>query len=90
VEERRATYERRRDRALVALEGIDARSEGTFFVWFRPPNGLPVDRLLMEHRVAVAPGEGFGAGGAGWARLSLAVPGEILDRGLERLRAAFA
>jgi aminotransferase len=90
VEERRATYERRRDRALVALEGIDARSEGTFFVWFRPPNGLTVDRLLMEHRVAVAPGEGFGARGAGWARLSLAVPDEILDRGLERLRAAFA
>jgi aminotransferase len=90
VEERRATYERRRDRALVALGGIDARSEGTFFVWFRPPNGLTVDRLLMEHRVAVAPGEGFGARGAGWARLSLAVPDQILDRGLDRLRAAFA
>jgi bifunctional pyridoxal-dependent enzyme with beta-cystathionase and maltose regulon repressor activities len=44
----------------------------------------------MEHRVGVAPGEGFGARGAGWARLSLAVPDEILDRGLERLRAAFA
>jgi aminotransferase len=90
VEERRATYERRRDRALAALEGIDAQSEGTFFVWFRLPSDLTVDRLLMEHRVAVAPGEGFGARGAGWARLSLAVPDEILDRGLERLRAAFA
>ena len=28
--------------------------------------------------------------GAGWARLSLAVTDETLDRGLERLRAAFA
>jgi aminotransferase len=46
--------------------------------------------LLAEHRVAVAPGEGFGARGAGWARLSLAVTDEILDRGLERLSAAFA
>jgi aminotransferase len=90
VEERRATYERRRDRVLAALEGIETQSEGTFFVWFRPPSGLTVDRLLMDHRVAVAPGEGFGARGAGWARLSLAVPDEILDRGLERLRAAFA
>jgi aminotransferase len=90
VEERRATYERRRDRALSALNGIDAQSDGTFFVWFRPPKGLTVDRLLMEHRVAVAPGEGFGARGAGWARLSLAVPDEILDHGLERLRAALA
>jgi aspartate/methionine/tyrosine aminotransferase len=89
VEERRATYERRRDRALAALEGIEARSEGTFFVWFRLPEEVTVDDLLVEHRVAVAPGEGFGARGAGWARLSLAVSDEILDRGLERLRAAF-
>jgi len=90
VEERRATYERRRDRALAALDGIEARSEGTFFVWFRLPDGVAVDDLLIEHRVAVAPGEGFGARGAGWARLSLAVSDEILERGLERLRAAFA
>ena len=89
VEARRATYERRRDRALAALEGIEAQSEGTFFVWFRLPDGVAVDDLLAEHRVAVAPGEGFGARGAGWARLSLAVSDEILDRGLDRLRAAF-
>jgi aminotransferase len=90
VEARRATYERRRDRVLVALDGIEAQSEGTFFVWFRLPDGLTVDRLLVEHRVAVAPGEGFGARGTGWARLSLAVSDEILDRGLDRLRVAFA
>ena len=90
VEERRATYERRRDRALASLEGIEARSEGTFFVWLKLPDGITVDDLLVEHRVALAPGEGFGARGAGWARLSLAVSDEILDQGLERLRAAFA
>jgi aminotransferase len=89
VEERRATYERRRDRALEALHGVDARSEGTFFVWFPLPDGVTVEGLLVEHRVAVAPGEGFGARGAGWARLSLAVTDETLDLGLERLRAAF-
>ena len=88
VDERRATYERRRDRALAALAGIEAQSEGTFFVWFRLPEGVTVDQLLVEHRVAVAPGEGFGARGAGWARVSLAVSDEILDRGLERLRGA--
>jgi len=88
VEERRATYERRRDRALAALEGIEARSEGTFFVWFRLPDGVTVERLLTEQRVALAPGEGFGRRGAGWARLSLAVADEQLDRGLERLRSA--
>lgn len=88
VEERRAAYEQRRNRALTALGGIDARSEGTFFVWFRLPEGLTAERLLEEHRLALAPGEGFGARGAGWARLSLAVPDEVLDRGLERLRDA--
>jgi aminotransferase len=85
VEARRATYERRRDRALAALDGLDARSEGTFFVWFRLPDGVSVERLLVERRVALAPGEGFGARGAGWARLSLAVTDETLELGLERL-----
>jgi len=89
VEERRATYERRRDRALDALGGLEARSEGTFFVWFRLPDGATVERILAEQRVALAPGEGFGARGAGWARLSLAVTDEVLEVGLERLRGAF-
>ena len=88
VEGRRAAYERRRDRAVAALDGIDAQSEGTFFVWFRLPDGVSVEQLLLEHRVAVAPGEGFGARGAGWARLSLAVADEALDLGLDRLKAA--
>src|SRR5437588_1360168 len=87
VEERRATYEGRRDRAPAALTGLDAQSEGTFFVWFRLHDTVSVERLLGEHRVAVAPGEGFGARGAGWARLSLAGTDETLDRGLDRLAA---
>jgi L-glutamine---4-(methylsulfanyl)-2-oxobutanoate aminotransferase len=86
VEERRATYERRRDRALAALGGVDTRSEGTFFVWFRLPAGVTAERILVEQRVAVAPGEGFGPRGAGWARLSLAVGDETLELGLARLR----
>jgi aspartate/methionine/tyrosine aminotransferase len=90
VGKRRATYERRRDSALSALGDIDARSEGTFFVWFKLPNDVTVESLLVEHRVVVAPGGGFGARGNGWARLSLAVSDETLGLGLERLRAAFA
>jgi aminotransferase len=86
VEGRRKLYEGRRDRALEALAGHDARSEGTFFVWFRLPDGLTAEQLLEEHRVAVAPGEGFGDRGRGWARLSLATNDDKLDLGLERLR----
>jgi aminotransferase len=90
VEERRATYEARRDRTLAALAAVEAQSEGTFFVWFRLPAETTVEQLLAEQRVAVAPGEGFGARGTGWARLSLAVTDDVLDVGLERLCNAFA
>ena len=67
-----------------------AVSEGTFFVWFRLPDGLTVEHLLDEHRVALAPGEGFGDRGKGFARLSLAVGDDVLDQGLQRIRAALA
>ncbi|HXV56233.1 MAG TPA: aminotransferase class I/II-fold pyridoxal phosphate-dependent enzyme [Gaiellaceae bacterium] len=84
VEERRALYERRRDRVAAALPG--SRSDSTFYVWWPLPEGLTAERILAETRVAVAPGEGFGAQGRGWARISLATPDERLDAGLERLR----
>jgi len=90
VEVRRATYERRRNRALEALSGRHARGEGTFFVWFKLPHGLTCEQLLEDHRVAVAPGEGFGDRGQGWARLSLATPDDKLDEGLARLGAALS
>ena len=88
VAERRDAYERRRDRVLEALAGTRVRApvcEGTFYVWIELPEEVTLERLLEEHRVAVAPGEGFGPSGEGWARLSLAVTDEQLERGLERL-----
>ena len=48
------------------------------------------ESLLTQHRVAVAPGEGFGPSGEGWIRLSLAVSDETLERGLERLAPVLA
>jgi aminotransferase len=88
VDARRDAYERRRDRVLDALAGTAVERpvcEGTFYVWIELPNGVTLEQLLERHRVAVAPGEGFGATGAGWARLSLAVTDEQLELGLERL-----
>jgi aminotransferase len=35
--------------------------------------------------VGVAPGEGFGARGAGWARMSLATPDDDLAEAADRL-----
>jgi L-glutamine---4-(methylsulfanyl)-2-oxobutanoate aminotransferase len=89
VHERRATYERRRDRLAAALPEPPV-CEGTFYVWLRLPGGLTAERLLVERRVAVAPGEGFGANGAGWVRLSLAVTDDTLEGGIERLAPALA
>ena len=89
VAQRVAAYERRRDTIAAALP-VPVTSEGTFFVWLQLPDGLTADRLLEEHRVAVAPGEGFGPSGAGWARLSLAVSDETIALGAERLAEAFA
>ena len=89
VEERRGTYEARRDRLAAALPEPPV-CEGTFYVWLRLPDGLTPERLLVERHVAVAPGEGFGPSGAGWARLSLAVTDETLARGIERLAPALA
>ena len=86
VAERTSAYERRCGLVADAL-GVPS-SEGTYYSWFRLPEGLTADRLLVEHRVAVAPGEGFGPSGAGYARLSVSVPDDVLEVGLGRLARA--
>ena len=85
VELRRHTYQRRRDVLVAARDDLVA-PEGTFYAWWKLPDGMTAERLLIEHRVAVAPGEGFGSRGAGWARLSLAIPDEDVAEAAERLR----
>jgi aspartate/methionine/tyrosine aminotransferase len=74
---------------LSRVPGLPA-PEGTFYAWWPLPEGLSAHRLLTEHRVAVAPGEGFGSRGAGYARLSLALSDEDLEEGADRLAAAVA
>jgi aspartate/methionine/tyrosine aminotransferase len=93
VAERRDNYERRRDTVLEALAATRVPRpvcEGSFYLWIRLPEGVSLERLLEDYRVAVAPGEGFGPSGLGWARLSLAVTDEQLELGLERLVRALA
>jgi aminotransferase len=85
VAERRGVYRRRRD-VLSERLGITA-PEGTFYAWWKLPDGVSAEGLLDAARVGVAPGEGFGARGAGWARLSLAVPDEDVAEGAARLAA---
>jgi L-glutamine---4-(methylsulfanyl)-2-oxobutanoate aminotransferase len=86
VAERFEVYRRRRE---VLVEGLGLEPpEGTFYAWWRLPDGLTTERLLEHARVAVAPGEGFGSRGAGYARLSLAVDDDDLAEGVARLAGA--
>jgi aminotransferase len=90
---RRDLYEGRRNRVLAALAGTRVatpRCEGSYYVWLELPDGVSAQSLLVDHRVALAPGEGFGANGRGWARLSVSVSDDLLDLGVARLREAFA
>ena len=82
VAERVETYRRRRDRVREVLPTSRPRARST-----SGGNCPTASRRsgCCERRVAVAPGEGFGSRGEGWARLSLAVTDEVLKTGLERL-----
>ena len=92
VQEMLTVFDRRRLRLLSGLESIRGirceRAEGAFYLF---PNieELGIDaaafaaQLLEEEKVAVVPGEGFGA--PGYMRLSYAVSDEVIEKGLERL-----
>jgi len=87
VQQLRSCYRRRAERVAQRL-GVPA-SEGGYYTWLKLPKGLSTGALLHDHGVALAPGEGFGAAGSGWARLSVAIGDEQLELGLERLARAF-
>jgi len=92
VREMLAVFDRRRLRLLEGLRGIEgiscARAQGAFYLF---PNiekfGLGANefasRLLEKEKVAVVPGEGFGA--PGYIRLSYATSDEVIGKGIERL-----
>ena len=85
-------FDRRRNTLLEGLQSIDgidcARAQGAFYLF---PNieklGLSAadfaKRILEEEKVAVVPGEGFGA--PGYIRLSYATSDEVIEKGLGRL-----
>ena len=80
VEERRAIYERRRERVRAAHPG-HALGRDVLRLVAAPGRADRRSGSSTENRVAVAPGEGFGPSGAGWARISLATPDERLTPG---------
>ncbi len=90
---RNATYQRRRDIVLEALEELGVafvRPKGALYVWFACPAGRSsVDftvALLEEIGVSLAPGKMFGDQGEGYVRLSLCVPERRMKEAMERLK----
>ncbi|MFB6200572.1 MAG: pyridoxal phosphate-dependent aminotransferase [Halorhabdus sp.] len=91
VEEMVAAFERRRDVLLDGLEdmGLEIpQPEGAFYAMPKVPNGW-VDAVI-DRGVVVVPGEAFGDGGAGYARISYATDLEQLKEAIEIMRDATA
>jgi aminotransferase len=88
-----AEYDRRRKLIVGGLNAIGLRTfepRGAFYAFPQvSATGLSevefADRLLQEEKVAVIPGSGFGAGGAGFVRCSYATAYEKIEEALRRI-----
>lgn len=94
IEDHNAIYQRRRDRVVDALRKLGLQvtpPKASLYVWARVPAGMTsagfAERLLDEAAVIVTPGNGYGAHGEGYVRLSLTLPDDRVDEGLRRIAA---
>jgi aspartate/methionine/tyrosine aminotransferase len=91
----RDAYRRRRDTALSLLDDAGVpyvRPDAAFYLMVDVGGDASAfcRRLLLEQRVAVVPGDAFGAGGAGLVRVSLGASDEAVAEGVSRLAAALS
>lgn len=85
-------YTQRRKRVEECLSGIGIkyfRSNGTFYIWFKVPEGFTsesfAEYVLKYSGIIITPGSAFGPRGEGYCRISLTVPDQILDEALEKI-----
>lgn len=85
-------YSRRRSLVITSLPHVLAPEGGFFAMLDLRARGLPSDsirkRLLAEFGIVVVHGAAYGAGGEGTLRVSFASGGDVLERGLLKLRQA--
>ena len=88
----RDIYRERRDAVIAALDkaGIECRiPKAAFYVWSKVPKGFTsadfVTKLLRETGVVCTPGNGFGAPGEGYFRISLTVDSDRLREAVDRI-----
>jgi LL-diaminopimelate aminotransferase len=94
IKENVRAYQRRRDKLVAALTKLGLRvlsPKASLYLWARVPEGYTsasfAARLIDEVAVVVTPGSGYGKCGEGYVRLSLTLPDEQLDKGVQRLAA---
>ncbi len=89
-------FQDRRDilyREINAIPGLRcSKPQGAFYAFVDiRGTGLTSEefsvRLLREQQVSVTPGDGFGAAGEGYVRMSYALSTELLLEGMRRIRA---
>lgn len=97
LERLRAVYQKRRDVVIATLNdlGWDLQPpKGSFYVWFPTRDAMGsaefCDLVLERTGVVISPGSGYGAGGEGFARISLTVPDDRLQEAMDRFREAFS
>ena len=84
----------RRDKVVAALEQIGLevlRPRASLYIWAKIPEDQSsadfAARLIEEQGVVVTPGNGYGPSGEGYIRLSLTLPDEEVDEGVNRIAA---
>lgn len=93
--ELRATYQKRRDVLIPALQSIGLRCsnpEATFYAWARLPEGIRSENYVLElirtRGIVATPGNGFGENGEGYVRFTFCSDVSVLKQVAEALKAS--
>ncbi len=89
----RAIYQERRDVLVEGLKNLGLQFEtpsATFYVWIEVPQGYTsasfTARLLEKAGLVTTPGNGFGAPGEGYVRMTITTTKERLAEAVDRLK----
>jgi len=89
----RREYQQRRDLFVPGLQqlGLEVESpSASFYVWARVPKKTTsaafTARLLRQAGIVTTPGNGFGAAGEGYVRMTMTVPPARLHEALDRMK----
>jgi LL-diaminopimelate aminotransferase len=92
VRQMNSLYTQRRDVLLSALShiGLDApKPQATIYIWVPVPDGYTstsfAGHVLDQAGVVVTPGNGYGAAGEGFVRISLTAPDDRIREAVDRI-----